>query len=218
MVAYAAVFDNIDSYGDVIRRGAFAETLDEWAASGNTIPLLYGHDMHDPWSNVGSVMHAEEDDHGLKVTARFDLDNPKAAQVYKLVKERRLTQMSFAYDVLDAREAEQDGQWYMELNRLKLYEVSVVPIGANQETEILEVKAQQIADSLGIALSPWQKSKLQAVLKHVPSGAPPDSGNTPSTDPSPAGEQPTGDDNSTHPSIGALKARLMLLERTPTND
>lgn len=139
--AYAAVFDNIDAYGDVIRKGAFAGTLAEWSESGNTIPVLYGHDFRDPFANIGAVVDASEDERGLKITAKLDMDNEKAAQVYRLVKQKRLSQMSFAFDVVEGAPAEVDGEHVYELRSLKLYEVSVVPIGANQETEILAVKA-----------------------------------------------------------------------------
>lgn len=140
--AYASVFGNKDSYGDVVKSGAFADTLKEWEASGNVLPVLYGHDFADPFSNIGSVVKAEEDDHGLKITGKLDLDNPKAAQVYKLLKEKRLSQMSFAFDVLKGAwvDDEEEGDYY-SIDKVKLYEVSVVPIGANQETEILAVKA-----------------------------------------------------------------------------
>ena len=41
---YAATFDRIpDAYGDVIKQGAFADTLKAWEESGKPIPLLYGH-------------------------------------------------------------------------------------------------------------------------------------------------------------------------------
>ncbi|MDK6943982.1 HK97 family phage prohead protease, partial [Enterococcus faecalis] len=76
----------------------------------------------------------------LKIEAVLDLDNEKAAQVHRLIKERRLSQMSFAFRVLDAAEATVDDEPVFELKRLKLYEVSVVPIGANEQTEILSVK------------------------------------------------------------------------------
>lgn len=162
--AYAAVFDNVDSYGDIIRKGAFAETLQEWEASGNQIPLLYGHDFADPFANIGVVTSAVEDDHGLKIEAQLDLDNEKAAQVYRLLKERRLSQMSFAFRVLDAAEAEIDGEFVYELTRLKLYEVSVVPIGANEQTEILAVKsaAELISTAVKQAegLAPTERAAL----------------------------------------------------------
>lgn len=147
---YASVFDNIDSYGDVVVKGAFANDLVEWKASGDPIPVLYGHNTMDPFCNIGGTLDAVEDDHGLLVKSQLDLDNPTALQVYRLLKGRRVKQMSFAYDVIAGGFAvrprpggtgDDDKQEYFELRELKLYEVSVVPIGANQETEILGVKS-----------------------------------------------------------------------------
>lgn len=148
--AYASVFGNVDSYGDIVVAGAFAESLKGWEESGNVIPLLFGHNMSDPDYNIGAIVKAEEDEHGLLVTAQLDLESPKGAQVYRLIKGRRVSQMSFAYEVLDAAGAEQDGEAVVELRRLKLYEVSVVPIGANQETEITAVKAAAAALAGGL--------------------------------------------------------------------
>ena len=140
--AYASVFGNKDSYGDVVVKGAFADSLKEWEASGSPIPLLFGHNMSDPDYNIGHVVKAAEDDHGLLVTAQLDLENPKAVQTYRLLKGRRINQMSFAYDVIEGGPAKSaDLGDYYELRKLKTYEVSVVPIGANQETEVLAVKA-----------------------------------------------------------------------------
>lgn len=49
IVAYASIFDREpDSYGDVVARGAFADTLEVWWESGRPIPLLFGHNMDDP--------------------------------------------------------------------------------------------------------------------------------------------------------------------------
>lgn len=149
--AYASVFGNVDSYGDVVMPGAFADDLNAWDESGNPIPLLFGHNMSDPDYNLGHVVTATEDEKGLLVTAQLDLENPKALQTYRMLKGRRINQMSFAYDVLEGADAQRekaDGakESYYELRKLKLYEVSVVTIGANQETEVLAVKTA--ADAL----------------------------------------------------------------------
>lgn len=139
--AYASVFGNVDSYGDVVVKGAFDQTLKDWKSSGNTIPLLYSHRMDDPDYNIGAILEAKEDDHGLLVKGKLDLDSPKGAQVYRLLKGRRLNQLSYAYDVTDGGPARKDGEHFYELRGLKMYEVSLTPIGANQETEVLAVKA-----------------------------------------------------------------------------
>ncbi|WP_054812098.1 HK97 family phage prohead protease [Nocardia arizonensis] len=146
-VAYASVFGNKDSYGDVVQPGAFAATLKAWAAKAIPIPLLWGHNTADPDFNLGEIVEASEDSHGLKVHGRLDMDSPKSAQVYRLLKSGRVSQMSFAYAIVDGEWVEPVGEGktykdaYYSLKTLDLFEVSIVPIGANQETEILAVKA-----------------------------------------------------------------------------
>jgi HK97 family phage prohead protease len=148
VIAYASTFDRVpDSYGDVVARGAFAKTLSDWQASGNPIPLLFGHRTDDPRMNLGAVIEAEEDERGLKIRARFDEENEIAQYTRKLVKEGRLTKLSFAYDTLDAAPVVlADGTRANELRELKLYEVSLVPIPANEMTEVIEAKDGEHAD------------------------------------------------------------------------
>jgi HK97 family phage prohead protease len=171
-VAYASVFGNVDSYGDIVVKGAFADDLDRWEKSGKAIPLLFGHNMVDPDLNIGHVMKAEEDDFGLKVTAQLDLENPKSKQVYRMIKGRRIDQMSFAYDVIDGQAVKSDDEDeddVYEIRKLKLYEVSVVTVGANSETEILAVKTMPtVADRVvadikaGRVLSAKNESELRS--------------------------------------------------------
>lgn len=145
--AIVSAFGNVDSVGDIVMPGAFAEDLEEWESKGDPIPVIWAHDWHDPFSHIGHVLEAEEVDKGLKIVGQTDLDNEKAVQVYRLLKGRRVTQFSFAYDILDAAWAERDGKDVLELRKLKLYEVGPCLVGANQETELLSAKAQRLAQS-----------------------------------------------------------------------
>lgn len=155
-IGYASIFDNVDLHGDVVRKGAFADTLNEWAEeaqkNGAVIPLLYGHDTYDPNNNVGHLKAAEEDDRGLKVHGKIDLEGGNGPQVYRLVKGRRLGQMSFAYTIRESRPGKEDGEngkEFNELLNLKLHEVSLVPLGANPKTEVLGVKnADTLAEQI----------------------------------------------------------------------
>lgn len=157
--AIVSVFGNVDSYGDRVMPGAFAKTLTEWADSGDPIPVYWSHRMDDPDYNIGHVLEAAEllsgDERlpdslkqfgGLWVKVQIDLEDgttSKAKQVYRLLKGRRVTQFSFAYDVMAYRivKAAEDAESVWELDELALYEVGPTPIGANQETELLSVKA-----------------------------------------------------------------------------
>jgi HK97 family phage prohead protease len=189
--AIVSVFGNVDSYGDRMIEGAFKDTLDEWAASGNPIPSYYSHRMDDPDYNIGEVLEAKElppgdallpekikDQGGLYVKVQVDMHDEarKARQVYRLLKGRRLTQFSFAYDVVDYAivKGENDDQQVWELRKVKLYEVGPTPIGANQETELLGVKAaghhaRHLAAELkaGRVLSAKNESELRTAYDSI---------------------------------------------------
>lgn len=149
-VAIVSVFGNEDSVGDVVRPGAFTETLAQWDAKGDPIPVIWSHAWGDPFAHVGVVVKAVETLQGLEVTGQIDdLDtNPTSAQVYRLLKGRRVTQFSFAYDVNEGawvEDANHKYGGYYELRRLKLHEVGPCLVGANQETELLAAKAHGLA-------------------------------------------------------------------------
>lgn len=166
-VVYPATFiRKADSYGDVIAKGAFADDIKAWQDSGNVLPGLYGHRMDDPDYFIASATKMSEDDHGWRVEGEFDLDNPKAQQVYRLVKGKRLNQLSFAYDVIDEAGVElDDGSKANELRKVKAYEFSFVPIGANQDTSVVALKS--VTDSLVSAVALKEGRVLAA--KHIDS-------------------------------------------------
>lgn len=140
---YASVFGNVDSYGDVMVQGAFADTLKEW--EGRKIPVFYGHDLTDPMNNIGYVESAEEDDTGLLVKCVVDTEGPgNGPVVYKLLKEGRIDRMSFGFYVNDADH--KDGKTYIK--SVALLEVSVVPAPANPEAAITDVKSKKEAEGM----------------------------------------------------------------------
>lgn len=141
---YAAVFDNVDLGGDKIVKGAFAKTLAERYPNGGAgIPVYWNHDVDDPFKNLGLTTRAYEDEHGLKVEGELDQSTELGRQVAKLLKDGRVQQMSFAYNVEDYAWVDgtkrDDGAYepgYCELRGLDLFEVSICPIGCNQQTEV----------------------------------------------------------------------------------
>ena len=128
-----------DSYGDIVIKGAFTETLMKRKATGHPFPLCFNHDFD---QIIGSVFEAEEDDYGLKIKASF-LNTPAAQEKRELVKEGIVWQFSFAYSILGAErptEEEKRQGIYQKLTKLDLYEVSLVPVPANQTAIVTEVK------------------------------------------------------------------------------
>lgn len=159
-----------DAYGDVVAKGAFLDNLKQWEESGNTLPGLYGHRMDDPDFFVAGASEMGEDDHGWWVKGEFDLESPKGKQVYRLVKGRRLNQLSFAYDVIDEGGVElEGGRKANELRKLKVYEFSFVPVGANQDTSVVAVKALVDGIKAGRVLSAKNESALREARDSIDS-------------------------------------------------
>lgn len=159
-----------DSYGDIVAPGAFAETLQAWKESGLVLPGLYGHRMDDPDYNVAFAKDSGEDEHGWWVKGQFDLESPKGPTVYRLVKGKRLNQLSFAYDVQDEGQVElEDGTKANELRKLKVYEFSFVPVGANQDTSVVAVKAtaEMLVDGIkeGRTLSAKNEGDIRSAVE-----------------------------------------------------
>ena len=130
-----------DSYGDVVKKGAFAECIEQIKAEGKALPLLFNHDANNLNAYIGTVYDLEEDDHGLKFTADFD-DTPESQKARKLALSGRVVKFSFAYDILDQEEVTlEDGRKANELRKLNIHEVSLVLYPANPDTSVIEVKA-----------------------------------------------------------------------------
>lgn len=139
--AYAAVFNNVDSYGERLIPGAFEETLDAWKASGDPIPVIWSHQWADPFAHIGYVLEIAEDEHGLRYVAEIDTEDPYSAKAYKLLKGRRVKQQSFGFDIEGIQETKVDDRWVMDITKVKLFEVGPCLVGVNQETSLVEVKS-----------------------------------------------------------------------------
>lgn len=137
---YASVFGNVDSYGDIVVEGAFSKSIEKIKRTGKVISVFYGHNMEDPRANIGRVIELREDGHGLFFKAQLDLSGDTYGRlVYEQLKDGRLDSLSFGFSVIEGANTEAG----YELRELELYEISVVPIPANREALITEVKACQ---------------------------------------------------------------------------
>ena len=126
---YAAVFDRPDRGGDVVRKGAFAATLQR----GEAIPLLW---QHRPGVVIGRIEHLSEDERGLRGIGELG-SGEDAARVAGLLERGALDGLSFGYRV---REAER-GAGVRELRALDLVEVSVVAQPMQPHARIHAVEA-----------------------------------------------------------------------------
>lgn len=137
--AIVSAFGNVDLVGDRVVKGAFEANLKELREAGDPIPVIWSHEWGNPNAHIGWADPKEtvEVDAGLKVIGYID-DKPFANQVYDLLKDRRVKEFSFAYDVVREKRAKDGAN---ELLELRILEVGPTLKGANPATQLLGVKS-----------------------------------------------------------------------------
>lgn len=136
---YFSTYDRIpDTDGDIIAPGAFTDTIKAREESGHPFPLCWGHDLNMIIGKVDSIKDTEK---GPLMTASF-FNTPLAQEKREIVKSGVVYQFSYAYDVRKSGNVTlEDGTRVRELRKLDLHEVSIVPIPANINAVVTDIKS-----------------------------------------------------------------------------
>lgn len=129
---YASYFGNKDSYGDVVEKGAFADTLKNDA---HRVKVLW---QHNPYQPIGKPLHMEEDSKGLYVRAKV-APTTLGKDVLVLLREGVINELSIGY--VPVEDEWDDKEQVRRLKKIKLYEFSPVTWAANELAVITGVKA-----------------------------------------------------------------------------
>lgn len=137
---YAAAFGNVDSYGDVIEKGAFKKTIKENFAR---IKVAWQHMW---WEPIGRPLELREDDHGLWQKSKVSLTQ-QGRDALTLMRDGVVTELSIGYRVVKAA-FDKEAEVY-RIKELQLWEFSPVTWAANDLAVITGVKAAQLARAIG---------------------------------------------------------------------
>ena len=167
-----------DSYGDVVKEGAFAKSLEERWNGGKGIPVLWAHKGDDLDAYIGKA-DADEDEKGLHFVMQFD-DTPEAQRVRELYRDGRLSKFSFAYDIIeDAFVTLEDGFKAHELREVDIFEISCVLVPANDDAGVVSVKNGEPEEKSGRRNSKSDEDAIKqaiALLQGVLGAEEPDGG------------------------------------------
>lgn len=118
---YASLWGAADLNGDVVAKGAFAESLARTGAGG--VRMLHQHESR---AVVGVWDEMVEDERGLKVRGRIEDWSPEARYAAALSRAGALDGLSIGFRAQTAR---RDGRLRV-LSRVELWEVSLVTFPA----------------------------------------------------------------------------------------
>lgn len=141
-----AAFDNTDSYGDIIRPGAFKKTF---AERGKRQNHFLDHDLSIR-SLVGLPLRMYETPNHAVVESQLNLKKQLSIDLYEDYKffqaNDRTLEHSFMYETLRRNENKDiKGE---DIAEVKMYEYSTVGLGANENTPLLDLKSYKDIDML----------------------------------------------------------------------
>jgi HK97 family phage prohead protease len=148
-----SVTGNVDRQNDIIEPGAFSKAL----AAKPSVPVVYAHKWDDINQVLGKTTSWKEllpGDPGLpeslrskgfggvKATVQFDQETPAGRVALTNVKNKNITDWSFAFDLTPDGEKFDDNTRHIKANGIaEIYEVTVALIGANSDTTTMAFKA-----------------------------------------------------------------------------
>lgn len=143
---YGAIFGNVDSYGDVIQKGAFKDTLRAWEDKGKYPPMLLQHGgmfgTADDMLPVGKWTSMEENAKGLKVEGDlFAMNTDRGQYIYDGLKSGVLDGLSIGYKAKDFTLGTKPGEPRRTLKSIDLMELSIVTFPANDKARVGGVKS-----------------------------------------------------------------------------
>lgn len=145
---YGAAFGNVDSYGDVIEKGAFSAYLDDVKTGKQNWPaMLMQHGgwgiNADDFTPVGVYTDLSEDDFGLKSTGIL-ADTDRGKDAYKLMKMQpraAISGLSIGYYVKESEYGGKNDPYDRLIKKIDLIEISIVTFPANDKARINGVKS-----------------------------------------------------------------------------
>jgi len=133
---YASVWGEVDSYNEIVVKGAFKASLKAWAKRGKLPRLLWQHNSAQP---IGIFLSMVEDEKGLFVTGRLALDTERGKEAYALLKMGALDGLSIGYVATEWLTDQKAGT--VTLTVIDLWEVSLVTFPAGPSARVDSVKS-----------------------------------------------------------------------------
>jgi len=132
---YGSVFGVKDSYSEIVAAGAFKSSLAEHRENGTFPALLW---QHDPAKPIGVYTEAREDEKGLFVRGKLELDTQLGKEAHALLKAGALNGLSIGF--IPIKSSYDEDTKVRTLTEVELWEVSLVTFPANGKARVEGVK------------------------------------------------------------------------------
>lgn len=158
---YASIFGNVDSDNDIIEKGAYRKTIQEWGPQGkNRIKLCWQHDITDP---IGKTTELYEDSKGLAFVSELPHDGGIIDSRIALVKNGVIDELSVGIIPIKTNK---DNTGVRRITENKLFEYSLVTLASNDMAKLMQSKGMNNSDIIA-----EMDKKSQSIIKMLREGS-----------------------------------------------
>lgn len=154
VTGYFSSFNNVDSDGDIIRKGAFVKSIME-NGPGSAKPRIKHLLNHNTTQPLGKILVLKEDDKGLYYESKVGT-HALGVDFIKKVESELITEHSIGFKTIKRNQL-QDWESYMKTPALGMYEITEAQLwegssldawGANENTPLTGLKGKEKEDVL----------------------------------------------------------------------
>jgi HK97 family phage prohead protease len=139
----ASPFGEIDAGRDIVMRGAFKNSLEQFKAKKRKVPMLWQHNTRQP---IGVYTSLKETETGLEVVGQCNMKVQAGQECHALMEQGALTGLSIGYDPIKTMWDEK--QEVRSLIELDLWEISPVTFPMADGGRVALVKSLEEAGNL----------------------------------------------------------------------
>lgn len=142
---YASIFNKVDdsrryidgifTEGDIVRQGAFKDSIAKGGRNENGIVMLWNHQSDQV---PGVWLELEENKKGLKVKGELLLETQLGKETHIRLKKKATKGLSIGFDTIDYKIDEK--KKIREIKKAELWEISPVTFPAQKRANVIDVK------------------------------------------------------------------------------
>jgi HK97 family phage prohead protease len=167
---YLSKFGNVDSDGDMIKKGAFKKSIKENGVNSNSVRKIQFLRHHDWTKQIGKFTTLQEDDYGLFAVGQLGTSSlgEDAWRDYQegIIREHSIGFQYIGDKVKYVRDESVKGGGYNLISEVKLFEGSAVTFGSNDLTKVVGIVKGENKDTLLDSIS----CELGVVIKALSNG------------------------------------------------
>jgi HK97 family phage prohead protease len=143
VAVYLSKFNNIDSDGDMIKKGAFKKSIKEHGPNTDSNRKIQFLRHHDWTMQIGSFTKLEEDSEGLYAVGKLGTSS-MGEDAWRDYQEGIIREHSIGFQYISGKtkyvkDNGVDGGGYNLISEVKLYEGSAVTFGSNEMTNVISI-------------------------------------------------------------------------------